>query len=94
MHLGRYWLQNFIQKNLNKHLPNHYFNPPKVVGLTGQQFDICYVIQTKVRLEIAEITVFLNFISSYSFALKNSLLKILEDSLEYAYSAVICLLNF
>ena len=64
------------------------------MGLTGQQFDICYVIQTKVRLEIAEITVFLNFISSYSFALKNSLLKILEDSLEYAYSAVICLLNF
>ena len=61
--------------------------------MTGQQFDICYVIQTRVRLEIAE-TVFLNYISSYSFALKNSLLKILEDSQEYAYSEVICLLNF
>ena len=59
------------------------------MGLTGQQFDICYVIQTKVRLEIAEITVFLNYISSYSFALKNSLLKILGNSQEYVYGEVI-----
>ena len=50
------------------------------MGLTGLQFDICYVIKTKAGLEIAEIAVFLNYISSYSFALKDTLLKILENS--------------
>ena len=64
------------------------------MGLTGLQFDIFYVIKTRVGLKIAEITVFLNCISSYSFALKNSLLQILENSQEYVYSEVICLLNF
>ena len=39
--------------------------------LTGLQFDI-YVIKTRVGLEIAEMTRFLNYISSYSFALKTS----------------------
>ena len=37
--------------------------------LTGVQFDICYVIETRVGFEIAEITRFLNYFSSYSFAL-------------------------
>ena len=64
------------------------------MGLTGLQFDICYVIKTRVGLKIAEITVFLNCISNYSFALKISLLQILENSQEYVYSEVICLLNF
>ena len=44
-----------------------------------------------VGFEIAEMTRFLNYISSYSFALKNVNLKILENSLEYVYSEVICL---
>ena len=37
--------------------------------LTGLQFDICYVIKTRVGFEIAEMTRFLNY-NSYSFALK------------------------
>ena len=37
--------------------------------LAGLQFDICYVIKTRVGFEIAEITRFLNYFSSYSFAL-------------------------
>ena len=45
-------------------------------------------------MEIAETTVFLNYISSYSFALKNTLLKSFENSQEYVYSEVICLLKF
>ena len=44
-----------------------------------------------VGFEIAQMTRFLNYISSYSFALKNVNLKILENSLEYVYSEVICL---
>ena len=64
------------------------------MGFTGLQFDICYVIKTRVGLEIAKITVFLNCVSSYSFAVKNSLVKILENSQKYVYSEVICLLNF
>ena len=38
-------------------------------AITGLQFDICYVIKTRVGLETAEITRFLNYYSSYSFAL-------------------------
>ena len=64
------------------------------MGFTGLQFDICYDIKTRVGLEIAETTVLLNYINSYSFTVKNSLLKILENSQEYVYSEVICLLNF
>ena len=64
------------------------------MGFTGLQFDICYDIKTRVGLEIAEITVLLNYINSYSFTVKTSLLKILENSQEYVYSEVICLLNF
>ena len=37
--------------------------------LTGLQFDICYVIKTRLRFEIAEITRFLNYFSSYLSAL-------------------------
>ena len=37
--------------------------------LIGLQFDICYVIKTRVGFETAEITRFLNYFSSYSFAL-------------------------
>ena len=37
--------------------------------VTGRQFDICYVIKTGVGFKIAEITRFLNYFSSYSFAL-------------------------
>ena len=58
----------FIQKNFNKHLLNHYFDPPKLVGLRGLQFDF-YVVKMRVGLEIAEMTRFLNYISSYTFAL-------------------------
>ena len=47
-----------------------------------------------VGLDIAEMTRFLNYISSYSFALKNVNLEILENSLKYIYSEVICLLTF
>ena len=64
------------------------------MALTGLQFDICHVVKARVGLKIAEITVFLNFISSYSFDLKNSLQHISENSQEYVYSEVICLLNF
>ena len=38
--------------------------------LTGLQFDICYVIKTRVEFKIAEIKRFLNYVGSYSFALK------------------------
>ena len=65
-----------------------------LVGLTGLQFDINYDIKARVGLEIAEITVFLNYINSYLFALKNNLLKILENYQEKVHSEVICLLNF
>ena len=37
--------------------------------LAGLQFDICYVIKATVGFEIAEITRFINYFSSYSFAL-------------------------
>ena len=36
------------------------------------QFDICYVIKTRVGFKIAEMTGFLNYIGSFSFALQNS----------------------
>ena len=37
--------------------------------LTGLQSDVCYFIKTRLGFEIAEITKFLNYFSSYSFAL-------------------------
>ena len=37
---------------------------------------------------------FLNYIGSYSFALENVNLKILENSLEYVYSEVIFYITF
>ena len=58
--------------------------------LTGLQFDICYIIKTRVGFKIAEMTRFLNYNGSYSFALQNNL-KILENSREYVYSEVIFL---
>ena len=36
---------------------------------TRLQFGICYVIKTRVGFEIAEMARFLNYFSSYSFAL-------------------------
>ena len=36
--------------------------------LTGLKFVICYVIKTRAGFEIAGITRFLNYFSSYSFA--------------------------
>ena len=58
--------------------------------LTGLQFDICYVIKTRVGFKIAEMTRFLNYIGSYSFALQKIVnLKILENSQEYTHSEVI-----
>ena len=52
--------------------------------LTGLQFDICYVIKTRVESGIAEIKRFLNYFSRYSFAFKIVInLKILENSQEY-----------
>ena len=55
--------------------------------LTGLQFDICYVIKTRVGFEI---TRFLNCFSSYSFALR----KLSENPQEHVYSEVICSKNF
>ena len=58
--------------------------------LTGLQFDICYVIKTRVRFKIAEMTRFLNYIGSCSIARQKIVnLKILENSQEYTYSEVI-----
>ena len=59
--------------------------------MTGLQFDICYVIKTRVGFEIAEIT---RFVSTYLAAIHLLFkivinLKILEDSQEYVYSEVI-----
>ena len=31
MHPSRCWLYSFTEKNLNKKLPKHYFDPPKPV---------------------------------------------------------------
>ena len=58
--------------------------------LTERQFDICYVIKTKVGFKIAEMTRFLNYIGSYSFALQKIVnLKILENYQDCTYSEVI-----
>ena len=38
--------------------------------LTVLQFDFCYAIKTRVGFEIEEMTRFLNYIGSYSFAMK------------------------
>ena len=40
--------------------------------LTGLQFDICYVIKTRVGFKIVEMARFLNYIGSYSFVLQQS----------------------
>ena len=37
--------------------------------LAGLQFDICYVIKTRLEFEIAEMTRFLNYFSRHSFAI-------------------------
>ena len=37
--------------------------------MTGLQFDICYVIETRAALEIAGTASFKNYFSSYLFAL-------------------------
>ena len=57
--------------------------------LTGLQFDICYIIKTGVGFKIAEMTRFLSYIGSNSFAFQNFNQKILENSQEYVYSEVI-----
>ena len=58
--------------------------------LTGLQFDICYVIKTRVGFKIAEMTRFLNYIGSYSFALQKIVnQKILENYQDCTYSEVI-----
>ena len=78
-----------------KYLSNHNFDSLKLVRLTGPQFDFCYVIKTRVGFEIAEMTRFLNYISSYTFVLKKkSNLEILENSWKYVYSEVTCLIYF
>ena len=58
--------------------------------LTGQQFDICYITKTRVGFKIPEMTRFLNYIGSYSFALQLFIvnLKILENPQEHMYSEV------
>ena len=53
--------------------------------MAGLQFDVCYIIKTRVGFEIAEMTRFLNYFSSYLFVLVINL-KILENSQEYVYS--------
>ena len=61
-----YYISNYKVKLLNilaKFLKNI------LQLLTELQFDICFVIKTRAGLEIAEITRFLNYFRSYSFAL-------------------------
>ena len=53
--------------------------------LAGLQFDFCYIIKIRVGFEIAEMTRFLKYFSSYLFVLVINL-KILENSQEYIYS--------
>ena len=53
--------------------------------LAGLQFDVCYIIKTRVGFEIAEMTRFLKYFSSYLFVLVINL-KILENSQENVYS--------
>ena len=51
-----------------------------------------FAIRTQiVGFKVAEITGFLKYISSYSFALKNVNMKSLQNSLKYIYSKVSCL---
>ena len=52
------------------------------------QFDIFYVIKPRIGFKIAEMTRFLSYNGSYSFAVQNNR-KILENSQEYVYSEVI-----
>ena len=59
--------------------------------LTGLQFDICYVIKTRVGFEIAEITRLLIILAAIHLLFTIVInLKILENSEEYSYSEVIC----
>ena len=62
--------------------------------LIGLQFDICYVIKTRVGFKIAEMTRFLNYISNYSFALQKIVnLKILENPHTATVKLILKLLN-
>ena len=59
--------------------------------MTGLQFDICYVIKTRVGFEIAEITRLLIILAAIHLLFTIVInLKILENSEEYSYSEVIC----
>ena len=59
---------------------------------TGLQFDIFYVIKTRVGFKIAEITRFLNYFKRYHLLFEIVInLKLLESSQEYVYSEVTCL---
>ena len=57
--------------------------------LAGLKFDICYAIKRRVGFKIAEMTKFLNYIGSYSFALQNSwsenFRKLSEVRLQWSY---------
>ena len=56
--------------------------------LTGVQFDICYVIKTRVGFEIVEITRFLTAIHLL-FKIVIHLNSVIHQ--EYVYSEVVCL---
>ena len=54
--------------------------------MTGLQSDICYVIETRIGFEIAEITRFLNISATIHLLFKIVFnLKILENSEGYVY---------
>ena len=58
---------------------------------TKLQFDICYVIKTRVGFKIAEITRFKTILAAIQWLFKIVInLIILENSQEYVYSEVIC----
>ena len=58
-------------RNLNFFVLKGYSIENILELLAGLQFDI-YVIKTRVGFKIGEMTIFLNYIGSYSFALRNS----------------------
>ena len=60
--------------------------------MAGLQFDICYVIKTRVGFEIAGIRRFLTILAASHLLFKILIhLNILENSQEYISSEVICL---
>ena len=60
--------------------------------MAGLQFDICHVIKTRLGFKIAEMTRFLIYIGSYSFAYQKIVnLKILENPQEHVYGEIIFL---